>query len=125
MKCRAFEFGRTDGDRHDELRTFVHQVVNAGQHRELALRRQRRFGFVEDVQAVAAKAIGHQGQERLAMRLLVQGAPTIGIDDSTASGFRIEPLDLRRHVEEALGAQEEAIFGPTHTFGDAQVLVQR
>jgi hypothetical protein len=56
------------------------------------------------------KAVLDEGEKGLAMRLLVQGAGTIrGSDRWPASRIFIEPLDFRRDVEIALGAQEIAV----------------
>ncbi len=59
------------------------------------------------------------------MRLLVQRASAVGLDDAaTHPGFLVEILDLRRHVEEAFGPQKVPVPWLLHAFGDAQVLVQ-
>ena len=84
------------------------QLVEAPQHRELALRRERRLGLVEQVEPVGAEALDEHGEERLAVRLLVQRAAAIARDDRRAERrLAVERLDLAGEVEEGLGAQEE------------------
>src|SRR3954449_13092586 len=87
-----------------ELRSEVNELVDAGEQRELAHRRERRLRFVEDVEAIAEKAIEQQREERFAVRLLVQRYAAVSSGDA-------EAVDLRRHVEERLGAKEVAVRG--------------
>lgn len=106
---------------HDELRAFGYQVMNPGEHRQLALGRERRLGFVEDVQTLSAEALSHQGEKGFAMRLFVQRAPAESIDDARASHWLgVEILDLRRHIEEALRTKEETVLRAPDASGDTQ-----
>jgi hypothetical protein len=51
------------------------------------------------------------------VRLLVQGAITIAAD--------VQPLDLARDVEQALGSEEVAVALASRAADDAQLLVER
>jgi hypothetical protein len=53
------------------------QVVNDPEERELPLRRERGFRLVQDEDPLL-EAIREQGQERLPVRLLVQGLAPVG-----------------------------------------------
>jgi hypothetical protein len=91
---------RMRGDQ--ELRTCgPSQVVNDLQERELALRRERRFGFVEDEHALL-EAVCEQRQERLAMRLRMQRLAAVRLHVRHA-------FNVSREVVEAFGAQKEAL----------------
>src|SRR4051794_34618263 len=87
-----------------ELGAEVNELVDAGEQCELAHRRERRLRLVEDVEAIAEEAIEQQREECLAVRLLVQRYAAISSGDA-------EAVDLRRYVEERLGAQEVAVRG--------------
>jgi hypothetical protein len=51
--------------------------------------------------------------------------PAVRLDDGWPERrLGIQVLDFRRHVEEALGSEEEAVFRTPHSFGDPQVFVQ-
>src|SRR3954452_679984 len=87
-----------------ELRSEVNELVDAGEQGELAHRRERGLRLVEDVEAIAEEAIEQQREECFAVRLLVQR-------DAAVSSGDAEAIDLRRYVEERLGAEEVAIRG--------------
>jgi hypothetical protein len=104
--------------RDHELRIVQSQVMYAGQHGELTLRRQRSLRLIEDVKASPAKAFHQQGQKRLTMGLLVKRSAAIGIDDRWSPRSIIEMFDLGGHVKETLGTEEIAVARPLHAFGD-------
>ena len=58
------------------------------------------------------EAIDHQGYERLAVGLFVEGAVAVGSADP-------EIFNHRRYVIEALSAKEEAVGGAWNTLCDA------
>jgi hypothetical protein len=66
------------------------------------------------------KAVDHQGDESFAMGLFVEGAIAVrGPDRRSQTRFCIELLNFGCDIEEALGAQEEAILGTRYAFCDA------
>src|SRR6266481_2311685 len=91
---------------HELLVSVPRQCLHRDEERELALRRQGRFRFIQDVQPVRRESVLRQREKRLSVRLLVQGSAAVGGDDRRPPRFAIEALDLRRHVEVALRAQE-------------------
>src|SRR2546430_10256874 len=70
--------------RDDELRSLGDQVVHAPHQGEVPTERQRGFGLIEDIQAIWPEAVRHEGDERLSVRFLMQGA-AIGACDSRVS----------------------------------------
>ena len=104
----AWGFNAEGGSKDHQFATHanhsvLHQLVQLGEERQLALWRQRRLRFVHDVEAIAHQPVLEQREEGLAMRLLVQG-PLAG---SLAAGL----FEVGGDVEEALGPQEEAVVG--------------
>ena len=57
---------------HDELAALIDQVMDANQQLQLAMDRERRFGFVEQEEAVRPEPVDDQINERLAVRSLVR-----------------------------------------------------
>ena len=78
------------------------QRVENAEECELALRRQRRFGLVENEDAVLESVL-EQGEKRFAVRLRVERCPTV------ASERGSDRLQICREVEERPGAQEESV----------------
>src|SRR5437763_7883699 len=97
----------------DELRAAHHQLVQPGDHRQLAVRRERRFRLVEHVEPVAKKAIEQQRHEGLAVRLVVEGTAAV-------SALQAEAVDLGGNVEETLGAKKVAVRWTPWTADEAQ-----
>jgi hypothetical protein len=71
------------------------------QERELALRRQGRFGFIEYEQPVLEPML-EQRQERFAVRLEVKRQSTVSVERAP------HRLQIVREVIERLGTQNEA-----------------
>ena len=80
---------RVGGD--DELRVGDHEFMDATQTGQAVLRRERRFWFVEQVQAARAKAVEHDREERFAMGPLVQGDATVGAKAVAVQIFDVSP----------------------------------
>src|SRR5436190_10704204 len=59
--------------RDEELRAPFGQLVYPPHQRELAAHGERRLGLVEDVEPAAEETLEHEREERLAVRLVVQG----------------------------------------------------
>src|SRR5262249_50759028 len=78
--------------------------------------------FVHQIQPCAAKAVPKQGEERLAVRLLLQGSATVCLQQLATA--LIQPFNLGRHVEETLSPQEVAIARVVDCPGDAETRVQ-
>src|SRR5215216_1972054 len=86
------------------------EIVHDGEQRHLPHWRERSFWLVEHVEAVASETVLDDGEKGFTVRLLVKRARTVGRADWwRGSGNRVQVLDLRRHVEEALGTQKEAV----------------
>jgi hypothetical protein len=94
--------------------------METGEEGQLPGRRQRRLRLVEEIETAAAEPVHHQRQEGLAMRHFVQGVAALSTHDGRPTWFGVEPFDLGRHVEEALGAEEKAVARPADTLGQAQ-----
>ncbi len=107
---------RVRGD--DQLRMVLDQLVDGAQRRQLAIGRQGGLGFVEEVHAVAAQLLRQHAHERFAVRLGVQLPVAVAV----AAGHVVH---VGRHVEEALGPQEVAVFRDGRDAGQPQVAVQR
>src|SRR5687767_1157120 len=65
-----------------------------------------------------------EGEKGLAVGLLVERDAAVAVDDTIAAWLRVESLDLGADIEVALGAQEEAIAGPTMAANRPHELVQ-
>src|SRR3954454_10012101 len=102
--------GQQDGRvrRDDELRAGARRPGHDREQRERAADRQGGLRLVEDVQPLAAEAVGAEREERLAVRLLVQRDAAVERD---VGGEEVSAIDEVRDVEEALGAQEVAGAG--------------
>jgi hypothetical protein len=68
--------------------------------------------------------VHEDGEERLSVRLLVKGAASVRADQRRTEVVFIQSLDLRRQVEQALGAHEEAVFRPSPAPVEPDKLVQ-
>src|SRR6266851_7446094 len=98
---------RVRGD--DVLRVAARPVLVEHRHEfELALRRQSRLGLVEEIDAalLAAEPGVEEREEGLAVAARMQAARAPGRDLVV---LLIGPLDIGDEVEEALGAEEEAV----------------
>ncbi len=58
------------------------------------------------------------------MRLLVQGPPSVAIDDRRSARALIKTLNLRGDIEEAFRAQEEPIPGAFDSFGNPKIFIE-
>ena len=76
------------------------------QEGERAAEREGSLGLVEDIQALAAEAVGGQRKKRLAVGLLVQRDAAV---QRQVRRERRAPVDEARDVEEALRAQVVAV----------------
>src|SRR3954452_802249 len=104
LRARAGEQDRRMRRDH-ELRARGGRARDDRQQRQRAADRQCRLGLVEDVEPLAREAVGRQGEERLAVRLLVQRRVAV---EREVGRERLPAVDEVRDVEEALGAQEVA-----------------
>ena len=57
--------------RNEKLRALLRAVRNLEQKCELPLRRERRLGLIEQIDAAAAKIFLHEFQEALTVRMLM------------------------------------------------------
>ena len=101
----------------DELRPVLDQLVDRAQRRQLAVGRQRRLGFVQQVQAVTLELVEQDAHERLAVRARMQVAAIAARADLL--------VHIGRDVIEAFGAHEIAVPGSQHAARHAQVPGQR
>jgi len=93
-----------------ELRVVQDQVVYARQDGKLPLWRKRGLRFVKDVHPLTAKSFGHQRKEGLAVRLFVQRATAVGVDNwRPEGGFSVELLNFCGDVEETFRTQKKAV----------------
>src|SRR5262245_6286222 len=76
------------------------QVMEDPKERELPLRRQRRLGFVEEIEPIL-ETMFEQRKKRLAVRLGVKRAAAVPCERTT------DFLQGGREIEEGLGAKEE------------------
>ena len=117
----SHEDGGMRGD--NELRALFSELVHAGEYSQLALRRERRFGLVEDVETLAVKAVHDEGEKRFAMRLVVQGASAVGMNQRWSAGIG-QIFDFRGHVVETFCTEKEPVFGLANAAGNAQIFMQ-
>jgi hypothetical protein len=111
---------------NDELSALAGKLMEASKQGQLPGRRQRRLRLVEEIKPAAAEPVHHQRQEGFPVRHFVQGVAPIRVDDPRRRvRFLVEPFDLARHVEKALGAKEKAVAWPADALGQAQELVER
>jgi hypothetical protein len=71
---------RVGGD--DELRAALQEVVDEPEGGELARRAEGCLGLVEEVEPVAPEPVLQQGDERLAVRALVQADAAIDVQEA-------------------------------------------
>ena len=102
----ASESVRVAGDRLDDaiaqyIRRRHNLVVGERTAEEIKIALGSAFPLEEEMRAECGKlgdrefeSLGHQRQERFAVRLLVQRAPAVGIDDRRATGTLVQPLDF-------------------------------
>src|SRR4051812_776568 len=96
------KYRRMRGD--NELRLFLHKLVDRGQGGELPIGRERGLRLVEEIEAVAAQLVHKKGHERLAVRLPMKRLVAVGLEVAHL-------IHVRGDIEETLGSQEVAILG--------------
>jgi hypothetical protein len=70
MKWIGHQDGRMRGD--DKLAALANELVDADERGHLTRRRQRGFGFVEEVETFRTESMFEERDERFAMGLFVQ-----------------------------------------------------
>ena len=96
----------------DELGVLIHQRVNLTQKRQQPGGRQSRLRLVQQVEPVSTKAVLHQGEEALPVRLLVEGHTAVAVDNAAAKGGAlVHVVDVGGHVVKALRPEEKPILG--------------
>ena len=93
----------------DELGMVADEVVDAGEDAHLAGGRQGGFGFVEDVNALAAEAMQQEGKEGFAVGLLVQAFAAVRSKQPAAKRLFVEILDFSSHGVNAFGAEKKSV----------------
>src|SRR5437762_11932370 len=87
------------------------------EHAQLPLRRERRFGFIEQIKSIALETMLKQREECFPVRLPMQrGAPV--------SSLNTKCIDLRRDIVETFRAQKKAVAGTEHPAFEANEVVQ-
>ena len=117
------EHGRVRRD--DELGSVLHQVVHVLHQADDAPGRQGRLRLIQDIQALAAEPVLHQGKEAFPVGLPVQGDPAVAVDNRRApAAFPVQLVDVGGHVVKALRPQEEPVPGADHAPGHPEMVAQ-
>ena len=95
--------------RDDELAAMIHEPLHEREHGKLALRRERRFGFVEKIEPVALQPVQQEREKGFAVRLLVQRSTAKRREAVAAVFHLVQLLEFRRHIVKTLRAQEPSV----------------
>lgn len=93
----------------DELGKLLRQIVQSHEHRQLTLGRKRGFRFVEKVDPMPAQPLREQIEKRFSVRLRVQALAAVAREHSASERRRLQLVQLRRPVVEALRAEKKSI----------------
>src|SRR5207248_589553 len=76
-------------------------------------------------ETVTAESVPDERDERLTVRLRVQRFPAVGDKSAGTTAVLRHLIEVRRDIEEALGAQEIAVADATGAADQAQTAMQR
>ena len=111
--------------RDEKLGVLFHQRVHQRQQAHLTGGRERRFRFVEQVQAMAAKAIEHQREKAFAVGLLMQGFAAVrGTERWQPYRFLIQPVNFAGYVVEAFSTEKKTVLWPLIAADELEAAVQ-